>query len=119
MYLAGNGQADADYEQILQDIERYNITGEARDKLIAMHKPVDLYLEEDQVRAYELFCSSLQTQWQVSMSGTRIGLNYPAIESVFNLKGITYRPLRTQLFEQIQLLELGFLRQERLDRESK
>lgn len=45
----------------------------------------------------------VQTQWTIGAMGTRVGLNYPGVESCARLSGVELSP---DLFAQIQILEL-------------
>lgn len=69
----------------------------------------DFYLYPENFEALGIF-AKLQTQWTVGANGKRIGLNYPAIESVLNtLLSISSPKRRAKLFGKIQLLESGAL----------
>lgn len=117
MSLARPGDDDADYKQLEDDLERFNASPEDREKVLAKHRPRDTYIHAEHLQAYEIFITDLQTQWNHSVSGARTGLSYPALETVLNFRNIRKRSKRAKLFTQIQLLERGFLKQERLNRE--
>lgn len=59
--------------------------------------------------AVNLFLA-LQTQWNITPSGTRSGLNYTSVRIVSNLRGMKLTP---ELFSDIQLLELTLINTER------
>lgn len=52
----------------------------------------------------------LQTQWTISPSGTRVGLNYTSVRIVSNLRGVKLTP---ELFADLQLMELTMINTER------
>lgn len=67
-------------------------------------------LMEDNVQAFELFCSA-STQWTLvaTFSGAHyVGIDYAALKSIFWFEGIKNK-FRKELFQSIRLIERGAL----------
>lgn len=90
-------QDDKDVIQIKGDAEAFWQKQQHADKF-------DLW--DENTPAFTLF-QQCQTQWNVSMSGIT-GLNYPALQSVMAMTAIPIEK-QTLLFEEIRLIESGFL----------
>lgn len=110
MAWARPGTPAEDIDDVRRDLEAIQAPEDEIRKQINQlkGKPASVYPEHWE--ALQIF-SRLGNQWEHSYQGTRTGLKYPAIESTLNLLGIRYVVRRRELFEQIQLLETGALRQ--------
>ncbi len=86
------------------DLDYWGIPDEQRPE-----KPTEYGVLPENWDAVSLFLA-LQTQWNVTPSGTRSGLNYTSVRIVSNLRGLKLTP---ELFADIQLMEITLINTER------
>ena len=108
-YLATPRTSQDDIDKIREELESYNADQDYIDHELSQHQQAPFELYPDYIRALRLF-SMLDTQWRLDPAGQRAGLDYPSIEIVLNLQGINHPRKRKILFEQIQLIERGYLK---------
>ncbi len=92
-------------------MDRFHITDATarRERILAWEKSQDppFGIWAPNKRAIEVFCA-VQTQWiYAGMSGVRVGISYPALESAINMMGLESE--QTELFEDVQCIEAGAL----------
>lgn len=98
--VRGSGESK-DFEA---DLDFWGIPDEMRPE-----KPTEYGVLPENWDAVNLFMG-LQTQWQMTPSGARSGLNYTSVRIVSNLRGLKLTP---ELFADIQLMELTLINTER------
>ena len=86
------------------DLDYWGIPDELRPE-----KPTEYGVLPENWDAVSLFLA-LQTQWNVTPSGTRSGLNYTSVRIVSNLRRMKLTP---ELFADIQLMEITLINTER------
>ena len=108
-YLATPHTSQEELDEIRREYESYNAPPEIIEHEVARHIEDPFPLYPEYIRAVRLFMV-LDTQWRFGPSGQPMGLEYRSIESALNLNGITGTKKRKQLFEQLQMIERGYLR---------
>ncbi len=69
-------------------------------------EPDEFELYEENLKAFEVFCSSA-TQWRYAgMTGVQTGLDYTAVESVMRMMGVDDT---AETFKKVRLIEIGAL----------
>lgn len=86
------------------DLDYWGIPDELRPE-----KPTEYGVLPENWDAVCLFLA-LQTQWNITPSGARSGLNYTSVRIVSNLRGMKLTP---ELFSDLQLMELTVINTER------